>query len=269
VVEALKKPHVQARFLMNTLVEIRLWGASESRAHEACGAAFGEMRRLERLLSRFDEASEVSRVNREAFDHPVSIGPELTEVLAAAQEVSRASRGAFDVTCGPWVQLWKKAGQEERLPTCGEWGRAKDRVGWRHLALDAKEQTVRFDRTGVSIDLGGAGKGYAVDRAVNVLQALGIPQGSVDAGGNFKLFGFTKPCSTGVESPLHPEELLAVVEMIHPAAASSSNALRFTRIQGKSYGHLVDPRTGWPARACAGATVLAETGTRNGGRVRL
>lgn len=255
----LDKPHGEARFLMGTLVEIRLWGASEPRAHEACVAAFGEMRRLERLLSRFDETSEVSRLNREAWDHPVPVGPELTEVLAAAQKVSQASRGAFDVTCGPWVRLWEKAAQEGRLPTCGEWRRTQDRVGWRHLALDPKEQTVRFHRPGVSIDLGGAGKGYTVDRAAAILEEHGIPRGWVDAGGNFKIFGFTEPCSTGIESPFNPEELLAAVEMIHPAIASSSNSLRFTEIQGRSYGHLVDPRTGWPAQACAGATVLAES----------
>jgi len=250
---------MEARYLMGTLVEIRLWAGQGEQTHEACKAAFAEIGRLQRLLSRFETTSELSRVNREAVDYPVQVSREFIEVVTVAQEVSRISGGAFDVTCGPWVSLWDEMAQEQRFPTCRQWRERKAKVGWEHIRMNPSEQTIQFGRPGVSLDLGAAGKGYAVDRAVAILQGFGIRSGLVDAGGNFKIFGFTELLSAGIEDPLHPDRLLATVDLIHPAIASSSQGRRFHKVQGVPYGHVVDPRTGWPTHACVGSTILAES----------
>ncbi len=253
------RPYTQARYLMGTLVEIQIWGVPEDHAHEAILAAFQEMRHLHRLLSRFEPTSEVSHVNRQAASHPIEVSPELIEVLLTAQKVYRISHGAFDVTCGPWLRLWEMASHQGRMPTCTEWQVARNCVGGFHLSVDPDERTIRFDRPGVCLDLGGAGKGYAVDRAVAILQQFGVPRGLVDAGGNFEIFGFSDLPRAGIENPFDPDRLIATVDLIHPAIASSAQTHRFLKIRGTSYGHVIDPRTGWPVHARVGATILAES----------
>lgn len=255
----LPKPFTQIRYRMGTLMEIRLWSDSVAQAREAFQAAFEEIARLERLFSRFDPSSEVSRLNREGALRPAAVSGETIGLLSAGHEVARASGGAFDPTCGPWLELWERASREDRLPTSLEREAVRSRVGWRHLGINSKERTVRFHRPGMRLDLGASAKGYAVDRAVSALMALGIRKGLADAGGNFKIFGFEEPPWIGIENPRKPETILKTLPMYYPAVASSSNGLRGVEIQGDRFGHVVDPRTGWPAKQCAGTTVFSES----------
>jgi len=134
----------------------------------AAQAAFDEVRRLDEMLSNYRPSSEWSRVNREAAERPVVVGQELFDLLAACLEYSRRSQGAFDISVGPLMKVWGFYKGSGRLPHRAEVQAALKKVGYRQITLDPGRRTVRFDRPGVELDPGGIGKGYAVDRMIQV-----------------------------------------------------------------------------------------------------
>lgn len=249
----------QMRYRMGTLFEIRLWSDSKEQARHAMEAAFEEIRQIEQRFSRFDPASETSFVNRHAAREPVRVSETFMDLTLLSMELSRKNDGAFDITAGAWNQLWQRAFERQRLPERSEQEEAGACVGWQQVETDLSKRIIRFHRPGLTLDFGGIGKGYALDRAVEQLQRQGIPRGWVDAGGNFKVFGFEEMPSFGIEHPLTPDRLWAVADLVRPAVASSSNRLRTLLILGKHYGHIVNPRSGWPLTADSGTTVLAES----------
>lgn len=249
----------QMRYAMGTLVEIRSWGQGSCACRAAAEAAFAQLRRLEGIFSRFQESSQLSRLNRLAAHQPVRVGPELFEVLCTAQEVARRTDGAFDVTSGAWTALWDRAERQGRLPSDRQRSQTLRRIGWRRLCLDPETRQVRFTASGLQIDLGAIAKGYAVDRCVELLQRHGVPQGLVDAGGNFRIFGFDTLQAAGVEDPQDPHRLWGTVELILPAISSSSHAWRHRSIAGEVTSHVLDPRSGEPLKEPAGVTVLADS----------
>lgn len=228
----------QMRYRMGTLVEIRLWDEPQEKGQAACREAFSEMRRLERSFSRFDPESELCRVVREANQRPVRVSADLLAVLSLARRISESSRGAFDITAGAWA-----AG--------ADWQEARARIGWEKIHLDRSAGTVQLEAPGMLLDLGAIGKGYIVDRAVEVLQRLGVRRGLVDAGGNFKTFGFSETQRVGIEDPAHPDRLWGILDLVRSGVSTSGNAHR--------PGHLLDPRTGCPLRFGDGATVLSDS----------
>lgn len=251
--------HAQVRVRMGTLMEIRLWNSSAEKARAACDRAFARIQRLESIFTRFDPRSEVRRLVEETPGRRVRVSADLFRILSLARGISEASRGAFDITAGRWTALWEAAERAGTLPTRRAWKEARRHVGWEKLHLDPAAGAVELEIPGMALDLGAVGKGYAVDRAVEILQSEGIPAGLVDAGGNFKIFGFTELQQAGIEDPCRPDRLWGTVDLVCPAVSTSSNARRGFRIQGKTYGHLIDPRTGCPLKSHAGATVLAES----------
>lgn len=217
------QPRSQIRYRMGTLFEIRIWSGDGPEDRRAVSEAFAEIARLERGLSRFDETSELNRMAAQAARRPVPVSQALFRVLKLARVISEATGGAFDVTGRPG--------------------------GWRALRLDPTRRTVLLERADLRFDLGGIGKGEAVDRAVDLLQSRGIRRGWVDAGGNFRVFGFPERRQIGIEDPMDPGRLCGTAPLTKPAVASSANRT----------GHILDGRTGQPADGKRGATVMADS----------
>src|SRR5437764_483802 len=159
---------------MGSTYSIALYGYDRVKMEAAVDAAFDEVRRLDELLSNYQPGSQWSEVNRNAAIKPVKVSPELFELLADCVEYSRKSEGAFDITVGPLMKVWGFYKGSDHLPHKPEIQAALTKVGYRHLQLDATAGTVRFDRAGVEMDPGGIGKGYAVDRMVEVLRKMGV-----------------------------------------------------------------------------------------------
>ncbi len=177
---------------MGTTFSVVIYGSDRASMNQAIDAAFEEAHRLDALLSNYQPASEWSRINREAAARPVAVSPELFRILSDCIEYSRASEGTFDVTVGPLMRAWGFSGGGRHVPSSDEIREALELVGYQHVQLNAQEQTVRFDRPGVEIDPGGVGKGYAVDRMVEVLRARGIRNALVAASGS-SIFGLGNP----------------------------------------------------------------------------
>src|SRR4051812_46143584 len=159
---------------MGSTYSIALYGYDRVRMEAAADAAFDEVRRLDDLLSNYKPESEWSQINRHAAEKPMKVSPELFRLLATCLEYSRESEGAFDISVGPLMKVWGFYKGSGHLPHRPEVLAAMTKVGYRHVRLDPKAQTVWFDRPGVELDPGGIGKGYAVDRMVDVLKQNGV-----------------------------------------------------------------------------------------------
>ncbi len=251
-------PAIRSHPAMATLVAIKLY-VEEEEAGPFAAAAFAEIDRIDSLMSRHSPASELSRINRLAARQPLAVSPEMALVLERSQHFAALSGGAFDITIGPVSRLWDFP--EARVPPdSARIDSALALVGYERLAL--RDGQVRFQGEGIYLDLGGVAKGFAVDRAVDRLQAAGVSCGLVDAGGNIRFWGRKPdgwPWRLGVQHPRDPGQYIEAEDIGLPALATSGDYEQFFEYRGGRFHHLLDPATGYPARRAASATVWAET----------
>lgn len=247
---------------MGSTFSVVLYGAQRAPLETAAEAAFAELHRLDRMLSNYLPASEWSAVNREAATHPVNVSPELFDLLAACLRYSRESGGAFDITVGPLMKVWGFYKGEGALPPPAEVSRVLALIGYRHVLLDSGSRTVQFDRAGVELDPGGIGKGYAVDRMVQVLKAHGVSIALVSGAGS-SIYGLGAPPDQEdgwritIRDPRNPHREATHVELKNMSLSTSGSYEKFFRAEGKTYSHIMDPRTGYPAQGTASVSVLA------------
>ncbi len=247
---------------MGTTFSVVLYGQDRDALEGDARAALDEAHRLDHLLSNYDPASEWSAVNRDAAERPVPVSAELFDLLAACLDYSRRSEGAFDVTVGPLMKVWGFYRGEGALARPKEVKRALALVGSRHVILDRAAGTVRFDAPGVEIDPGGIGKGYAVDRMVGVLRARGVDAGLVSAGGS-SIYALGAPPGqpqgwrTPIRDPSNPRHAAGEVMLKDESLSTSGGYERFFRAGGRVYSHIMDPRTGYPARGASAVSVVA------------
>lgn len=238
-----------------------LYGDDRDRLESAVEDAFTEVRRLDQLLSNYRPGSEWSKVNRLAGAGSVKVSQELYDLLAACQQYSRASNGAFDITVGPLMKVWGFYKGSGRLPRKQEVAAALENVGWRNLILDPAARTVRFRKPGVEIDPGGVGKGYAVGRVVETLRKAGIESGLISAGGSSIHAIGTPPGEPGwkvdIRDPKDETKVVAEVVLKNESLATSGNYEKFFVADGKLYSHIMDPRTGFPAQGMLSVSVIS------------
>ena len=257
-----REPYTKETFVMGTKAWVTIAGMSEADAERAAQAAFREMYRIESVMSTWRPSSEISRLNTESNGSPFTVSSELYSLIDSSLFYSRATSGAFDVTVRPLVRLWGFQGGEMKLPSDEEIARALARVGYGALTLDSAASTVTLP-AGMQIDLAGVAKGYAVDRSVAVLAGLGVRSALVNIGGNIYAMGAPpgkKGWSVGVRDPNGGLETVETLILRGEAVATSGNYENFVEIEGKRYGHIIDPRTGRPVSRVLSVTVVAPTG---------
>jgi thiamine biosynthesis lipoprotein len=247
---------------MGSMFSLVLYGPEREQLQMAAEAAFEEVHRLDRLLSNYKTDSEWSRVNREATARPVVVSAELFDLLWACLEYGRQSEGAFDITVGPLMRVWGFYKGDGRMPPESAVAEALERVGSRHVRLDRDARTVRFLRPGVELDPGGVGKGYAVDRMVDVLRKRGVAAALVSAAGS-SIYGLGAPPGESkgwhvpITAPADPRRAVADVYLENLSISTSGSYEKFFWAEGRRYAHIMDPRTGHPARGVSSVSVLA------------
>ena len=247
---------------MGATFSVVLYSSDRTSMNQAIDAAFEEAHRLDALLSNYHPESEWSRINREAATHPVEVSPELFRLLSDCVEYSRASEGTFDVTVGPLMRAWGFSGGGRHVASPEQIGEALELVGYRHVQLNPRKRTVRFDRPGVELDPGGVGKGYAVDRMVEVLRARGIRNALVAASGS-SIFGLGNPpeeprgWSISIADPWDHRKNAAQVFLKDLSLSTSGSYEKSFRVDGHRYSHIMDPRRGVPAENAVQVTVIA------------
>ena len=266
-VEAASAPYQMRmqRPAMACTFEVFFNAGQHADATETALAAFDLIDELEAQLTVYRDTSEVMRLNRAAAEGPVVVEPRLFALLARAVEIHRETNGAFDITAGPLTKVWgfhRRAGQ---VPTDADLAEALLCVGSQHLELDADSCAVRFRTPGIEINLGAIGKGYSLDRSAILMAAAGVNdflwhggQSSVLARGG-STAGIGGGWTVGVRDPIQADRRLAEITLRDRALATSGASVQFFRHQGKRYGHILDPRTGWPAEGVFSATVVAPT----------
>jgi thiamine biosynthesis lipoprotein len=260
-------PHVLARtyHAMGTDVVLTAYTASDKSAEEAFGAAFDEIRRIERLMTDWEwpgqPPSDVLRVNAGAGGQPVKVSDETLEVIAKSLEMSRASGGAFDITYAAMRGLWKfDEDLEKRVPPAAEIARRRRLINWRDVIVDRAGKTIKLRRKGMRLGLGGIAKGYAVDRASAVLRDFGLSNFMVQAGGDLYVSGQKGPANwmVGVRDPRGGlQDVIARMPIMDHAFSTAGDYERAFVLDGKRYHHIIDPKTGYPATASRGVTILA------------
>jgi len=244
---------------MGTVIEITLIGDDEEAANKAALQAFQEIKRIEILMSRWLDASDVTRINRSAGVEWVKVSPETAEVIKKAKEISELSEGGFDITVGPLTELWWNAREKKIPPPAEEVKEKLDLVNFQNLEVD-QEGRVFLRKKGMAIDLGGIAKGYGVDRAFDVLRSLGYKKLIVNAGGNLRAGGLkdNQSWSIGIQNPRESKKILTRISVSDMAVATSGDYERFFLYEGKRYHHIFNPKNGFPTEGCQSVTILTK-----------
>jgi FAD:protein FMN transferase len=244
---------------MGTVIEITLMADDEEQANKAALQAFQEVKRIEQLMSPKIESGDVFRINQSSGKEWVKVSPETIEVIKKAQEITKLSEGGFDITVGPLSELWRKAREKKTPPPVEEVEEKLGLVNFKNIEVD-KEGKVFLKKKGMAIDLGGIAKGYAVDRAFDVLRSLGYKNLIVNAGGDLKVGGLKnhQPWSIGIQNPRKSQNILGRISVSDMAIATSGDYEKFFPYEGKRYHHIFNPRDGFPAEGCQSVTIVTK-----------
>jgi len=259
----------QTRMIMGTFAEVSLYSNNEKTAGNAIEEALNEMERMDRIMSNYKNDSELSQVNKKAAKSPVPCHAELLDVIEQSQYYSELSGGAFDITVSPIVALWGFFREKGHVPPDKEIEKVLPAVSYKNIVINKsndtkKPATIVFKNTQTQIDLGAIGKGYAVDKALEIIRKFGINNGCINLGGNIYVLG-TPPGKNawkiGVQHPRNVNEILGYLELKNEATATSGDYERFFEFNGKRYSHIINPQTGRPVSGTIATTIVAPTGT--------
>ena len=289
-------PVTLARHAMNTRFEIVLHGLDPVRLRAAAEQALDEIERLEDRMSFFRPSSEIAQINRRASLEPVRVTPQIFDLLRLAQTLHRETSGAFDITIAPLLRCWGFRSGIGAIPSPEALAQAMAQVGMSFVVLDESSRTVRFARPGMQIDLGGIGKGFAIDQAIQILREAGVPNALLHGGtstayafgqnvdGQPWKIGIPRPAkgwngpSAAAFGPAEPaqifhhgeegdgsatplEKLLAAVPLEDTSLSLSAVWGRFFRNGHRVFGHVLDPRTGEPVNGAVLAAVVSPSAT--------
>lgn len=249
---------------MGALVRVTVYTPDPQTATAAFRAAFDRIRDLDGILSDYKPDSELNRITRTAVDRAMPVSEDLFTVLRASQELAEATGGAFDVTQAPVIQLWREARRTGRMPDAAALRDAAARAGFRKLHLDPQQRTVRFDMTGMALDVGGIGKGYAASEAIETLGALGVRSALVAVSGDLA-FSDAPPGERGWRIGVHSGDAAvpgvpAVLELTNAAVSTSGSSRQHVEIGGRRYSHIIDSSSGMGLVDDITVTVVAPHG---------
>lgn len=257
--ETLPLAHKRVLRLMGNRFEITVVGEDPTWAEARIDDAVEEISRIERLLTTFNDSSQTALLNRMAGIQPVVVDREVLELIERSLRISRLTQGAFDITYGSIdKRLWNFDTSMTSLPDRETARRAVRLINYRNVIIDKEASTVFLKEAGMRIGFGGIGKGYAADRAKQVLQKKGVQSGVVNAAGDLITWGTQpdgSPWTIGIADPntKHPFSTLAIS---NTAVATSGNYEKYALIGGKKYSHTIDPKTGYPVSGIKSVTVI-------------
>ena len=254
---------------MGTLVLITLYASGEDAARDAFRAAFDRIRDLDGILSDYRPDSELNQITKAAVGRAVRVSEELFTVLAASQDLAEATGGAFDVTQGPVVRLWRETRKTGRVPDPAALEEAASRSGFRKLHMDAKHRTVTVDKAGMALDVGAIGKGYAASEAIEVLDGLGVRSALVAVSGDLA-FSEAPPGQRGWRIGIDAGDasdvrVPGVLELTNAAVSTSGSSEQHVDIDGRRYSHIIDPSSGMGLVDDITVTVIARHGLDSDG----
>jgi thiamine biosynthesis lipoprotein len=246
---------------MGTEIGLTAWTSDDTRAEAAFAAVFGEFDRLDAMMSVWKDGSDIARLNAAAGERPVSVSAETREVLGVARQVSESTDGRFDVTFAALSGLWKFDAQDkdDRVPDRREIEKRLPLINYRDVEVDDRAGTAFLKRKGMRVNLGGIGKGYAVDRSADILRRSGLRDFMIQAGGDMYVAGQRgdRPWRLGIRDPRGPaDRSFAMLDLTDGTFSTSGDYERFFMKDGRRYHHILDLSVGEPARGCRSVTLV-------------
>lgn len=249
----------EERDMMGTRVSVELWADSPAQAKDAIEAAMHEMTEVNRLMNPWDENSELSLMNREAFNRPVKVSQPVYDVIEHSLKYSKLSEGAFDVTFAAAGQHYDyRAGVRPKRNVLKE---AVGKINYEYLRLDPRARTIKYDQPGLQVDLGGIAKGYAVDRAIEAVMERGIISAVISAGGDSRILGNLgdRPRTIGIRHPRERGDFVVMIPLEDASISTSGDYERFFIDEdGTRVHHILNPKTGKSVGEVRSASVLAD-----------
>jgi thiamine biosynthesis lipoprotein len=220
------------------------------RDREIVELVFNEAKRIQKLLSRFQKDSPVYTINNFAHYIPQQISGELIDLIQDCLEFSKLTNGAFDLAIASLIELWRQAEENNSIPTCDEVKFVLSGAGYRNITLNSDKKTIFLENKSSKIDFGAVGKGYCIDRIINILRENYVNKALLDFGGNiYYLYDDISEFNEeyfGIRDPVSTDEIIAVLPVRNKAISTSANYERNFKIRGKTYGHIINPLTGYP-----------------------
>lgn len=243
---------------MTTPLELVFWEENSEQAEAISQSVFAEFDRIEKVMSRYIDSSELSLVNRDAYEAPVRVSDELFSVLRSAMSISEMSHGAFDISYASVGYLYDF--REKLKPSITELQNKLPAFHYQHILLDENNQTIQFDKPNTLIDLGGIAKGYAVDRGIEILKRKGVHSAHLSAGGDMRLLGdkLGAPWIIGIRNPRDETKQAILLPLTETAVSTSGDYERFfIDDKGERIHHILSPTTGKPVKGMMSVTILA------------
>lgn len=246
---------------MGTRFEITVIAPNEDIGYINIDEAVSEIKRIEKIISSWDDASETSLINKNAGVKPVRVCRELFQLIERSKKISEITDGAFDISYASMDNIWKFDGSMDRMPNDGELQRSISKIGYQKIILDSKEQTVFLKEKGMRIGFGAIGKGYAADRAKELLVSKQVKGGIINASGDLTTWG-TKVTGEkwliGIANPLSKDKVFSWLPVVESSVATSGNYEKYIVLNGKKYSHIIDPRTGYPTTGINSVSIFAK-----------
>ncbi len=251
--------------IMGTRIYVELWDTDAAHGEASIDAVMAEMRRIDNLMSHYKPESQLSKINQHAAEAPVQVDPELFDLIKLSTHYSEITEGAFDITYASVGYLYNYPNHVK--PTEAQIKAALPAVNWRNMKFDDASHSVFFEHKGMRIDLGGIGKGYAVDRGIDILRKRGIQHAVVTAGGDTRIIGdhMGRPWLVAIRHPDDEKKVVTRIPLSDAAMSTSGDYERYFDENGVRYHHIIDPKTGHSASKVRSATVIGPTATQTDG----
>ncbi|PKA83508.1 thiamine biosynthesis lipoprotein [Ulvibacter sp. MAR_2010_11] len=246
--------------LMGSRFEITVVAQDSVEANTYIDMAIAEITRIEKLISSWDANSETSEINRNAGVRAVKVDEELYTLIGRCLELSRLTEGAFDISFASMDKIWRFDGSMTQMPSENEIAASIVKVGYKNIELDPENFTVFLKLSGMKIGFGAIGKGYAADKAKNLLEENGVSGGIINAAGDMTTWGKQfngKDWQVAITNPMDKSKAYGLLPVSEGAVVTSGNYEKYVTFNGVRYTHIIDPRTGYPATGIISATVFA------------
>lgn len=260
-VVAQEKKYDRTIKLMGSRFDISVTANTKEKGNEYIDLAIAEIKRIENIISSWNENSETSKINQNAGIIPIKVSEELFDLINRSIQISKITEGAFDISYASMDKIWKFDGSITKVPSAEAIKKSVEKVGYDNIILDYNNQTVFLKVKGMKIGFGAIGKGYAADKAKKLLQNQGVKAGLINASGDLNCWGKQPDgvsWKVGITNPLNKNKIYSWFDIDNQAVVTSGNYEKFIQFNGKRYSHIINPKTGYPANGIVSATVFAQ-----------
>ncbi len=246
---------------MGSRFDITVLAVDEELGYINIEEAVAEIIRIEKMISAWDEDSETAMINRNAGIKPIKVSLELFNLIKRSKKISEITDGAFDISYSSMDKIWKFDGTMKKMPSTTEVKNSVSKVGYKKIILDNENQTVFLKQKGMKISFGAIGKGFAADKAKELLVSKLVVGGIINAAGDLSTWGTDvsgKKWIIGIVNPLSADKIVSWLPVVESSVATSGNYEKYVTFKGKRYSHIIDPRTGYPSSGITQVSVFAK-----------